>query len=441
MQTLKTAVVVVLLLGLLYGVYVVLSKPEAQEAASHLARELVPPRIEQGAGPGDPRMSGFPEADWPSDRGPASGDRFASADPSGAESMGPQPPHSWSPSAASIGGPSPAGHSAGAGHSEGHSLHISDSPAGGPAADGYVSPGRYADQRGSDRGAGGQGGPTYDSREIIPVAAESSDLRPDRSLPGDSGPSANSLPANSPARDGGAQLGVQGFAKAMRTARTHLADGQYREALYTLSIFYGSPDLTADEHRELVELLDPLAGRVVYSTEHLLAKPYEVRRNETLFDIAERHQVPWQLLQNINGVRDPQVLVVGTQLKVVPGPFRAEVDLQQGEVTLFLGRLYAGRFPATFGSDPPPQPGSYEVRDKRSDRVYYGSDGRTISADDPRNPYGGIWLDLGQELSIHGSPDSRGSEVERLGCVSLSPRDARDVYGILSVGSKVVIRR
>ncbi|MCO6458829.1 MAG: hypothetical protein J5I93_26275, partial [Pirellulaceae bacterium] len=42
MQTFKTAVVVILLLALLYGVYVVLSKPEAQEAASELARELVP---------------------------------------------------------------------------------------------------------------------------------------------------------------------------------------------------------------------------------------------------------------------------------------------------------------------------------------------------------------------------------------------------------------
>ncbi|MCO6454417.1 MAG: LysM peptidoglycan-binding domain-containing protein, partial [Pirellulaceae bacterium] len=237
------------------------------------------------------------------------------------------------------------------------------------------------------------------------------------------------------------QLGGQAFAKAMRTARSQISAGQFRDALHTLSIFHGSPDLTAEEHTQLLDLLDPLAGRVVYSTEHLLEEAYEVRRNETLFDIAERYQVPWQLLQNINGVRDPQVLVPGTKLKVVPGPFRAEVGLERGELTVFLGRLYAGRFPVTFGQDPPPVPGSYEIRDKRFDRAYYGGGSGTIPADDPRNPYGGIWLDLGQELCIHGSPPTQGPAADRLGCISLSPRDARDVYGILSPGSQVVIRR
>lgn len=226
----------------------------------------------------------------------------------------------------------------------------------------------------------------------------------------------------------------------MQKARQEIREGRYREALERLSMFYNSPDLTTDEHSELLNLLDPLAAEVVYSRRHLLTDPYEAGRNETLMDIAQRFQVPWQLLANINGVSDPEVLVPGTEIKVVSGPFRAEVDLQRGELTVFLGRLYAGRFLATFGKDPAPEPGSYEVRDKRTDRSYFAADGRTIRAGEPENPYGRVWLDLGGEMSVHGSPSAPEDPRQRLGCISLTPGDARDVYAILSVGSQVVIR-
>ena len=243
------------------------------------------------------------------------------------------------------------------------------------------------------------------------------------------------------AAENGDNLGSQAFDKAMREARSQIREGSYRDALYTLSIFYNSPDLEQHQHSELLDLLDPLAGEVIYSTNHHLEAAYEVRRNETLRDIASRYQVPVDLLRNINNVRDPDVLVPGTPLKVVPGPFRAEVDMARGELTLFVGRLYAGRCPVTFGNDPDPQPGSYEVRDKRTDREYYSQDGRTIDGRDPNNPYGDAWLDIGGQLCIHGSPSSGRVDNNGLGCVSLSPRDAQDVYGILSVGSKVTIRR
>jgi lipoprotein-anchoring transpeptidase ErfK/SrfK len=134
------------------------------------------------------------------------------------------------------------------------------------------------------------------------------------------------------------------------------------------------------------------------------------------------------------------VLVPGTQLKVVPGPFRADVNLATSELTLFLGEMYAGRFPFALGTEPP-QPGSYKVQDKQANRTYYAADGRTIPANDPANPYGGAWIDLGHEASIHGSAIASAAPAAALGCISLSPQDARDVFGILSVGSDVVIRR
>jgi lipoprotein-anchoring transpeptidase ErfK/SrfK len=146
------------------------------------------------------------------------------------------------------------------------------------------------------------------------------------------------------------------------------------------------------------------------------------------------------LLQNINGIQNPRVMIPGTELKVVRGPFRAEVSVDESELTLFLDQLYAGRFPVTIGDQPHPMAGDFTVAAKERGRTYYADDGREFSADSPDNPYGSIWLDLGEEsLGIHGSPQV--DSDSGTGCIGLSPRDAQDVYGILSVGSRVTIIR
>lgn len=255
--------------------------------------------------------------------------------------------------------------------------------------------------------------------------------------------SAGSAEATGEAPYNGASLAPTRFADVKQRAEAQIREGDFRGALETLSTIYGEPTLTADERQMLLAMLDPLAGKVIYSREHLLEPPYIVQRGETLMQIAQKHRVPWQLLRNINSdrVNNPEVLLPGTELKVVTGPFRAEVNLTEAELTLFLDQLYAGRFPITVGNEPSPAPGDYAIQDKQEGRTYYARDGRTLSAGDPGNPYGDVWLDLGvNNLSIHGSPE-RDSDLSGAGCIGLSPIDARDVHAILSQGSRVTIYR
>ncbi len=268
-------------------------------------------------------------------------------------------------------------------------------------------------------------------------------------------PDAKPLPADTAAADpAGAQpTGAQptatapaspaianvGLANAILAADQHVEADRMKEALATLSVFYGSPDLTASEREQLTSRLDPLAGEVIYSRLHLLEQPYRVGQNETLMEIAAKYEVPWQLLANINGIEDPVVVLPGTELKVVRGPFRAEIDLKKTEMTLMLGELYAGRFPITLGKNPAPQPGTYTVKDKQTAKAFYDASGASIPPGDPRNPFGSVWLDLGQQMCIHGS--AAAAEAMGKGCISLQTADAEDVYGILSQGSTISIRR
>ncbi len=231
----------------------------------------------------------------------------------------------------------------------------------------------------------------------------------------------------------------QGLVNAIATADAMYAKGQLKEALETLSVFYGMPNSTGEQQNQLLSRLDPLAREVIYSSRHLLEQPYRVLSSETLVDVAARVQVPYQLLANINQIADPVTVLPGTELKMVRGPFRAEVDLTTKRLTLFLGDLYAGRFPIEVGNDPPPAPGTFTVQDKQESHDYYDRAGIPVPAGSPENPYGKMWLDLGGQICIHGSPNT--VQPTDRGCISVAGDLADDVYGILSLGSSVTIRR
>ncbi|NNE00244.1 MAG: LysM peptidoglycan-binding domain-containing protein [Pirellulaceae bacterium] len=230
-----------------------------------------------------------------------------------------------------------------------------------------------------------------------------------------------------------------GLVNAFEAADRQYQADQLREALATLSVFYDTPNISPSQREGLYGRLDPLAREVIYSSRHLLETPHRVGSNETLMEIAQSYNVPWQLLANINAINDPLVIVPGTELKVVRGPFNARVDVANQELTLFLGDLYAGRFPIAIGNEPAPKAGTFTVQDKQTKRTFYDRAGTAVPAGDPNNPYGGVWIDLGSQLCIHGSP-SASSPTDR-GCISLAANYADDLFGILSQGSSVTIRR
>ncbi|MDG2220571.1 MAG: L,D-transpeptidase family protein [Rubripirellula sp.] len=265
----------------------------------------------------------------------------------------------------------------------------------------------------------------------LALASGTSDSNPNRPL--GSQPAAQAIPSGQ-----GIQMG-SGLSNAIIAADAQYRDDQLEQALATLSLFYNSPTISGEERSSLLARLDPLAREVIYSKRHLLEQPYRIGQSETLASVAAKYEVPWQLLANINQISDPVAILPGTELKVVRGPFRAEVNLTQKELTLFLGDLYAGRFPIGVGNDPLPSPGMFTVQDKQLDHTYYNAAGTPIPPGSRDNPYGNVWLDLGGQICIHGSPSTT-SPTDK-GCISLAGDFAEDLYGILTQGSSVTIRR
>lgn len=200
--------------------------------------------------------------------------------------------------------------------------------------------------------------------------------------------------------------------------------------LEELSQWYKAPEFTPAESRKLIELLDQVAGTLIYSRQHLMEAPYQVRSGDTLPQIAQRHNVPWELLAKVNGIRDPQNVQPGQDIKVLRGPFHALIDLDDHEMTLLLqGRYYAGRFPVAIARDQEALLGDHTVLQKTP-----------AAANDPQ---GEVSLQLSDRLTIQGAgqADPAARNDDSSGSIRLGRRDIEDVYDILSVGSRVFIRR
>jgi LysM repeat protein len=224
------------------------------------------------------------------------------------------------------------------------------------------------------------------------------------------------------------------FKAFIEAARAELEQGHLTEVLEELSKWYNEPRLTEAESRQLVELLDQVAGTVVYSREHLLEAPYEVRPGDTLAQIARNYDVPPELLAKINGIRDPDGLRPGQPIKVVRGPFHAVIHVDTGELTLMLqGRYYAGRFRVELGGKTD-LVGEYEVLQKTPPK---GSSANDLAIVLDKN----IAIRAASAAASAAADPAASGRADPRGLIQVDPRQIEDVYDILSVGSRVLIRR
>lgn len=191
---------------------------------------------------------------------------------------------------------------------------------------------------------------------------------------------------------------------------------------------------------ELVERLDRSAATIFFQSQPHFVEPYLIEPGDRLEQIAEHYKVTWEYLSKLNRV-DPKRIQAGRRLKVVRGPFSAVVEVDDFSITVHLQGYYVRRFPVGVGRDRSSPIGRFAVLNKVVNPQYTDPDGRVIAGDDPANPLGERWIDLGNSYGIHGTiePDSIGHAASR-GCIRLNDKDVVNVYDFLRVGSEVVIR-
>ena len=227
---------------------------------------------------------------------------------------------------------------------------------------------------------------------------------------------------------------------AMKSAKLQLQQGQLATAILTLSIWYEDPRLNESQQTELAQLLDEVAGSVIYSRKHLIEPAYTVRQGETLEQIAASYRVTVGLLIKINGIQNPQTLTPGDKLKVVRGPFNAVINGEKSELTLWLGGRYAGRFPLAMGPEFQAIVGPFVVQEKT--RRHAGHSNLPWIRLAPGYGIAGNLAPADPQVGIAGMQQpNTAKQGATPGRIGVSVQDADDLFDILSQGSKVTIQR
>lgn len=217
----------------------------------------------------------------------------------------------------------------------------------------------------------------------------------------------------------------------------------------------GGPQEMIAAHKELSKLywdhpewrdalqtrIDRTSQTIYFQPQPHFMKAYVVQSGDNLGEIAKLYRVPWSYLAELNHT-DPRRIRPGQRLKVIKGPFGAVVDLNRFELTIEHHGFVVKRYRVGIGRDHSTPVGEFSVQNKLENPTYYGPNGLVIDQNDPKNPLGEYWIDLGDSYGIHGTIDpSSIGQAQSAGCVRLDDESIREVFAFLSVGSKVIIRR
>jgi hypothetical protein len=133
----------------------------------------------------------------------------------------------------------------------------------------------------------------------------------------------------------------------------------------------------------------------------------------------------------------------GQALKVVRGKFSAVIDLSERMMTLMLDRRYAGKFAIELDTSTAIEEGQWKVDQKLLTPAVGGvygpasgtTEDRSLLLANPANPTAQAAVLRGPGSSDPASPQPPGRVIK------LKAGEVNDVYDILSVGSRVTIRR
>ena len=194
------------------------------------------------------------------------------------------------------------------------------------------------------------------------------------------------------------------------------------------------------EREQILPQLNRMAQALYFNPQPHYYDPYVVKPGDQLRVVGQRYKLSWDYLARLNQV-DAKKIRMGQKLKVVPGPFSAHVSLSRYELEIHLAGSFVKSYRVGVGKDGSSPIGTFTVKNKMVDPTYYGPEG-VIAHDDPQNPLGERWIDIGDSFGIHGTiePQSIGKSESR-GCIRMLNNDVEEVYDFLVIGSELVIER
>ena len=167
---------------------------------------------------------------------------------------------------------------------------------------------------------------------------------------------------------------------------------------------------------------------------------YKVQQGDNLFLIAKKFGTTVDLIKKSNNL-ERSTIYPNQSLKIPLVKFSILVDKSDNTLVLKAGNKVLKEYSVSTGKVNSTPVGEFKIISKLINPVWY-SPGKVIPSGSPDNVLGSRWLGISIEsYGIHGTiePETIGRQITH-GCVRMLNKDVEEVYSIVPVGTKVVIK-
>ncbi len=175
---------------------------------------------------------------------------------------------------------------------------------------------------------------------------------------------------------------------------------------------------------------------------------YVVRRGDSIERIARQFGTTVELVQAGNGITNPNLIKAGDRLRVLQARFTVQASKSRHDLVVSMNGAFFKRYrtgTGLFGKTPI---GTFVIRDKIAQPVWWRPDGKEIPYGDPENILGTHWLSLRatgdtedvRGYGIHGTKDDSSiGKASSAGCLRMHNADIEQLFMVLPVGTEVTI--
>jgi len=220
------------------------------------------------------------------------------------------------------------------------------------------------------------------------------------------------------------------------TARTRL-----------LALLGAGPDDVSRRHIE--RRLGTVNIKLVLTPRQMPEKvEYVVKRGDSVERIARRLGTTIESIQIANGIKNVNLIKAGDRLRVLKAVFAITASKGRHDLVLTMNGAFFKRYATGTGQFGKTPTGTFVIRDKIAEPVWWRPDGKEIPYGAPDNILGTHWLSLRatgatedvRGYGIHGTwDDSSIGKASSAGCLRMHNSDVEELFTLVPVGAEVTI--
>lgn len=229
------------------------------------------------------------------------------------------------------------------------------------------------------------------------------------------------------------------------TASKYLKEGKKYEARNILSDLFINSTIP-EKQKEIKDQLDKLNEEIIFSP---LPSPdaimYTVQPGDVLARIAKRYNTTYELIMKING-KIPNRLNIGDQLKILTGKTKILVSKQDFTLLLLLNDKYVKQYRVATGKNNKTPVGTFEVKNKMKEPVWYSPDGGVFPYGHRENILGTRWIGFKDKPNLYGygihgttQPETIGMAASN-GCIRMLNSEVEELYDFVTSDTEIIIQ-